>query len=198
MDEKKYVLKIESEIGGGSLSIFSNEEILYKREGFLQGKKSDYIIEVLKDSLAAAGRIEIENIGAIKYSEYPGSQMGLKILASIIKGLSLPYLIDVIEKNIFRSLYDFYKSRIDKEFCIVLPVNGREFMFEFSGRDAPESKRKFPNTDLPEILNEFYESEAKIVLPLRLFENILNDPNLRVYIDSERLVDTGRNLSIYL
>ena len=197
MDEKIFELKIESEIGGGSLSIFKYEELLYSSEGFLIEKKSDHIIEVLKDSLLM-NRIKIENLKSIRYSEYPGSQMGLKILASIVKGLSLPYEIDISGKNIFESLFEFYRGRIEGEFCIVLPVNKRESVLETSRHNVLQPDKKFQTDKLLEIINEFNESEIKMVLPLKIFNNVLNDPNFFPYRDRGKLIDTGDNLSTYL
>ena len=190
-------MKIESEIGGGSLSIFNEKELFYKNAGFLIEKKSDYLIEVLKDSLTD-NRIAPKSLKSIRYSEFPGSQTGLKILASIVKGISLPYEIDIAGKNIFGALFDFYRNAFESEFCIILPINRRESMLEYSSRKTSESKKKFPTVDLGEIILKLNNNKIKAVLPLNVFDNIFGTNDLTLCRDYENLVDIGENLSIYL
>ncbi len=109
MSREVYELAVESGISGGSVSVFLNGKILDFRCGGKPGRKADYLIEDISDILSGR-KIEKTKISNIVYSEFPGSQTGLKIGTSIAKGLQIALKAGLKSRNLFDCIFNKYFS----------------------------------------------------------------------------------------
>lgn len=97
-----YVLKIENGIGG-SLSLWNDNRQIDFFIGDQGNKRSDVLIENISQ-LLGKNNIKKTELKRIVYSNYPGSQTGLKILQSVLKGFKTILAVEIVERNLFESI----------------------------------------------------------------------------------------------
>ncbi|CAN5720366.1 hypothetical protein BH20ACI4_BH20ACI4_00310 [soil metagenome] len=199
MKERVYKLAIESGIGGGTVSIFEEQKFLDFRSCRHPATKADYLIEEISE-LLKTNKLEKTKISEIIYSESPGSHTGLKIGASIARGLQLALDTGVKSRNLFDSIFDNCSSNFADKILIVLPLSGADFVWRIydAERSMIDSGRSSWVTNGTEVTNLENPSGLKILLPLHLFDNperIYNKFGLESQCE---IVDLGENLSGYL
>lgn len=196
-----YKLAIESGIGGGTVSIIEGRQILDYRNGWHPANKADYLIEEISE-LLKTNMLEKTKIAEVIYSEFPGSHTGLKIGASIAKGLHLALDVGVKSGNLFANIFKFYSSLGNGagKFLIVLPLSVSDFVwriYDAEGSIVDSGRSSLVKNGIEDIKLANTDG-LKVLLPLRLFEN----PGLickKFGLDSGiETVDLGENLSGYL
>lgn len=194
-----YELKIESGIGGGSISLVKNKLRVDEWIGHSIADRNDKLIESLSE-LLKRNDVRISQISKITYSVYPASQTGLRIINSIIKGLRAAHNIDAVGKNLFGSIAEFYSADQQIKTIIVLPVKSNTFEFaKYSCKTKIEEGRFVTFNELNSAFNSLNKNDSVIVIPfkmlgeseLEIVKNIKNSTSIK-------LTDSGENLSIYL
>lgn len=197
LDVPVYELKIESGVGGGSISLDRNKEKIDEWVGHSFANRNDYLIENLSQLLERSN-IRISAISRITYSDNPGSQTGLRIIISIIKGLSAAHNIGIIGKNLFESIAEFYSVGKETEMIIVLPVKSDVFEFaKYIGQRKIAEGRFESLEELGLKLEKLNNDNFAVFIPFKIsdtFESVKNSKSF----PSAKIFDLGENLSIYL
>lgn len=197
--ETKYKLAIESGIGGGSISLIEKGNVLDYRSGDALQRKADHLIEALSEILDK-NKIERSEIDVIFYSEYPGSHTGLKIGASVAKGLQSAWAADARPRNLFEGVYRNFKSKFDGKFLIVFPSGRADIIWRIYDEQGSviisgqtDFKQSSENRIAPAI-----KKGLTIFMPRQLIENHVS---VYEYFGLEKgmeLVDLGENLSRFI
>lgn len=198
---KKYELKIESGINGGSFSLWSDGI----QNDFLMGdrnaEKSDYLIENVS-VLLRKNNAEKSEIKKIIYSDYPVSQTGLKILRSILKGFATVYPVDIDNKNLFDSIWIFFqKTETENERkLIVLPSTTTKFEFVlFDKFGEKQSTGIFGSRLLNETLDKTFDPQAVCIYALEEnMQMIESEINASEILLNPVFIKLDKNLSRYL
>lgn len=199
---KVYKLAIESGIGGGTVSIIKGGRILDYRICRHPAHKADQLLEEISE-LLKTNKVEKTNITEIIYSEQPGSHTGLKIGASIAKGLHLAFNAGVRAENLFDCIIKHYLRNGAALWLIVLPADRSNFVWRIYDAEGSVVDAGRLGLELDEINGKENRDldktgGLKIILPLPLVDNpdrIYQKFGLR---DQNETVDLGENLSGYL
>ena len=197
-NEPTYHLKIESGVGGGSISLERRTELIDEWIGHSQIERNDYLIKSLSRVLER-NNLQISEICKITYSNSPTTLTGYRIITSIVKGLSIAHNIETIEKNLFESIMEFYSDAKEIETIIVLPGNKENIEFaRCSGKKNLEFDR---SNALDEILSKFElmrVSHCRTLIPVEMFKKAKPDVFNKLKNNiSTHIVDLGENLSVY-
>lgn len=199
MNNKVYKLAIESGIGGGSVSVIEGRKVFDYRSGRQSASKADYLIKEISE-LLKSNEIDKTTLTEIVYSDYPGSHTGLKIGASIARGLHLALNAGLKNMNLFECIFKNNSGNTADSLLIVLPLGGSDFVWRIYGAEGAvvSSGRSSVEKSEVESIISYKSAGLKILLPLHLFDN----PG-RIYkkfgLDkSLETVDLGKNLSGYL
>ncbi len=128
MDSKKInILCIESSTANCSVCIGENDKVLAVRESSNQSDHAknltNFIKEILEDS-----KINIKDISAIAFSQGPGSYTGLRIGASVVKGLCFGLNIPLITLDSCQILSDHEQNNCDYTIGVIDARKGNAYV----------------------------------------------------------------------
>lgn len=194
-----YELKIESGVGGGSISLVKNKTRIDEWIGHSIAERNDNLIESLS-KLLNRNNLRISEVSKIIYSDHPGSQTGLRIIASIIKGLCAPHKIETVGKNLFEAIAEYHSAVQDYETVIVLPVKTNVFeLAKYTGKEKTEENRFVNFEELTSELKKLNNFNYAVLIPFKMLggEELNIIDNMKSF-SSIKIIDTGENLSTYL
>lgn len=198
MEEGKFQIALETGIDGGSISIFKNGEILDFWCNDKSGSKSDYLIEGLKKILEDNDLLR-ENIEHLAYSVYPGSHTGLKIGASLSKGLGLALGVEVYSKNLFDCIYSFFQTDL-RNVLIMLPVGKVDFIWRYYEKKSAvyKSGKIKIGENIKENIGLFDNIESLLLIPFKSTGKIVQLLEAEITCENLHISDLGTNLSEYI
>ena len=171
MREVIYTINIESGIGSGSVSILKNGEILDYFYGLERAGKMENLLGKISVLLQKHG-IKKTEISKIKYSVYPGSHTGLKIGASIAKGLHVSLKAEIESKDLFECIYKKYSNGLGGNILIVLPVSRTDFAWRFYNKrgESKDSGQARLEEAKPVNLSLENTGELNVLMPVSLLK----------------------------
>lgn len=195
-----YLLALETGIGGGSLSIFDDDKLLDFRLGGYHFGRSEFFIDTVS-KIFMENDLERSNLGKILYSGNPGSHTGLKIGASLAKGLGLALDVPVKAKDLFASVFVCIFRPGMENVRIILPLS--KTILEWKVFDGAGNCLDFgqviPGSSVG--VDEKFLPKQKF-MPTYMPLSLLPEPEvIRGYFgvkDEKGLFDLGANLSKYL
>lgn len=116
------ILSIENSSNIFSICFISKNKILYK-EKFSNKYNSIFLINNI-NNLLYKNNIKIKNINAIAYGIGPGSYTGLRLLNSIVQGLSFCWKIPIINVSSTYALAMEYFSK-NKNDIVLIGIDGK-------------------------------------------------------------------------
>ena len=194
------ILAMETGIGGGSLSVFNEGKLVDFRIGNNHFGRTEFFSSSIAEILTE-NRLERSDLKQIVYSETPGSQTGLKIGASLAKGLGLALRIPTKPKDLYTSVFESINREGLQGVRIILPFSRTGFewkVFDSAGNCIRFGQAGFDGSRSGDIN---FLSDKKLMqtyIPLGLFRE--REAVRRFFGPEwkEALVDLGENLSSYL
>lgn len=192
------ILSIENSSNMFSVCFMSKKIILYK-EQFTNKNNSVFLINSIND-LLYRNNLKIKDIGAIAYGTGPGSYTGVRLINSIIQGLSFCWKLPVISVSSMQTLaMEYFCNYENKTVLVGIDTKINEIYYEiyetnknnktsivFKNLANNIEKIKFPNKkiigigtgcmkykDILLLNNLNLEINIKIVYPKAFYTNMI-------------------------
>lgn len=185
------ILAIEAAVGGGSIAVVSDGEVLFKWTGNPGEPHSEELLLRISEAIDAS-KVLKNKFGLIAVSNGPGSYTGIRIGIATAMGLSDSLGIPVVGISLLKAI----ALSLAVEDCIVVVPAGRNgFCWQRFGSHSRSLASRLPTGGSIESLVEEIRSDPARIVACQsdAFERIVSHDELGGH--SERIVDIGRDLA---
>ena len=147
------ILALDTSTEKFSLLIVKNNKIILNYSKILKRAYSKQLIPIIKESLSK-NKLRINKINSIFISLGPGSFTGIRIGIAAVKGISLPYKINVYGFNNMEILVNSISKNLKKKNVIILKSKKEDYYYQiFNSNKKPLKKISyFSLNNLPNFL----------------------------------------------
>lgn len=199
MSGQNYDLKIEIGFSGGSISICKNQELIDQWTNQSPSLKSDFLLEAIS-SILQRNEIQTREIKKIVFAENVRSQTAYKTALATIKGISAVQNAEIILKDLFESIAEYFSARTKKNILVILQI--KTDLFEIALIDVRGKKISRETVDSDGLLTIFEASIKKgtddTVAAIKIQDDFFRKFPAIPNFDAVELVELRENLSVYL
>lgn len=198
------ILALETGVDGGSISLFrQGEEIDFWVGSGALSRSEDILDET--DKLLVRSRVDRKKIGRVVFSRGPGSYTGLRIGASIAKGLSKSLECELSACGVLQALTAGETENV----CAAVPFGGGQVCWRFFFGDSESDLSGETEIYVSELRlfadylsrSAFKSNYKKLILHNSLFEKFAETDLLELVngkVENLSVINVGGNLARFI